>query len=506
MKQENQQLQQNEISTQKDLEQPKKSLFANKWLFYILVTAIIGFSIPVSIFIVDFIFSKLLYNSPTPPPVVQQIIKTGETPQQTQEQNLQNWKTYGNKKYGFKIKYPVDWRKAWEEKEQEEEGGILFGQRGSGPGFSPLKIGMTIQIYKTLSDLPQNKSGIPLDEWVQTQYASLVDQPEETIRKTKIGIGEYTGWRIEVFKELGVTAKTPYVYIEGGDGAIFEFEGFIPSAATALGNFSGNYNYQKVFDQMLTTFLQEKGVFSFRKEGDRLIVENGKIYKINASKANPFDPEQTIYFADNVVSMMIVTEGQTLRFVELQGAPEDVRTYLDELSYFADVNTLVLGGKFGEGLACTFFLSEQYLVVDLRENAQQNQKSFGFSSSATGDAKKDTKGEIQTFESAGDTFMCRKECLDESHSFLFNSKKVFAYFTTCSNDQKETTLAFSSQGKELFKNTYLVKDQYLLRENFFEFPIRKNITMFSELEKLQFTLDGLTYQFDFTANELAPIK
>ena len=256
---------------------------------------------------------------------------------------------------------------------------------------------------------------------------------------------------------------------------------------------------------MLTTFLHERGTFFFRKEGDRLIVENGKTYEITASKTNPFSSEQTIYFAGTRVGIMIVAEGQTLRFLELQGVPNDVRTNLDEMSYFADANTLVLGGKFGEGIGCASVVSEEYLVVDLRENVRQNQEGFRFSSSTNGYLKEDTQGETETFESAGDTYVCRKECVDQARSVSsFKGEKILSYSVICSNTQKEATLTITSGGKEVLKNVYAVEEQYLLREGFFDFPVRKNIQLLSDQNVLQFFLDGTTYQFDYATKALIP--
>ena len=253
-----------------------------------------------------------------------------------------------------------------------------------------------------------------------------------------------------------------------------------------------------------------KDGFSFKKVGNNLIVGNGNTYNIKLARENPFRPNETVYFVDNYIGFVLKTDNATkvVRFIKIQNLPNgaDSVEIFDKMSYFIDANTLALGGLFGEGNGCGSGFYEDYLLVDLQGSTPQ--KKIHLEHSESGFTTENTQGELGNVEDAGDIYKCRKECWDQTNSFSFEGQKIFSYSTTCSDNQKEATLTFSSGEKELLNKTYPIPvgEKLLLSTNFFDFPIHKNIQLFFQNKILQLTLENVQYQFDYASKKLIPVK
>lgn len=253
-----------------------------------------------------------------------------------------------------------------------------------------------------------------------------------------------------------------------------------------------------------------KEIFSFKKVGNSLIVENGKTYKIKVARENPFRPNETVYFVDNYIGFILLTDyaTKTVRLIKIQNLPNDANSSetFDKMSYFLNADTLVLGGIFGEGTDCGSGFYEDYLLVDLQGSTPQ--KKITLDHSESGFTTENTQGELGNVEYAGDIYKCRRECWDQTNSFSYEGEKIFSYSTTCSDNQKEAALTFSSGEKELLNKTYPMPagEKLLLSNKFFDFPIRKNIQLFFQEKTLQLTLENVQYQFDYASKKLIPVK
>jgi len=163
-----------------------------------------------------------------------------------EEIDISDWKIYRNEEYGFELKYPPDWFVEKSATGEEiyfkfgEKRRIIIPEEGE---INVEKIGLTIRIVR-------KESGI-LENLISERFLPL--EEDETIEPITFGVEDYKGILVKKFKTVGVVKLIPRVFIKRND-SLYELEGEIPSLVTSSEFFSTQYNYDKVYNQMLSTF------------------------------------------------------------------------------------------------------------------------------------------------------------------------------------------------------------------------------------------------------------
>lgn len=159
------------------------------------------------------------------------------------------WKTYRNEEHGFEVKHPGDWII---ETYTDE---INFGEKKTveaAGNITLFKVGFTIKYYQDKSKLWDNEEELLfLEDWLSKNFLPL--EEGETKKVITFGIGNYQGILVEEYKSVGVIKIIPRIFTQRGD-AIYEFQGEIPALPTSGEFFPTDYDYDKVFEQMLSTF------------------------------------------------------------------------------------------------------------------------------------------------------------------------------------------------------------------------------------------------------------
>lgn len=183
------------------------------------------------------------------------------TPEDEDTGEQHSWPKYSSSTGRFEIRYPNTWN-VWGG--IDESGGVQFGHEGmlttNGEETTVRAVGMSIRNYEDRDELrilagfarPVQLELEGFDEWIRENIGEL--EGEERVEQIQFGQGNYEGMLVETYKEVGVTELVPRVYVEMEDGRILEFEGFVPSLTTEEAEFKNEYNYRRVFDQMLSTF------------------------------------------------------------------------------------------------------------------------------------------------------------------------------------------------------------------------------------------------------------
>ena len=144
------------------------------------------------------------------------------------------------------MKYPPDWFVEKSATGEEiyfkfgEKRRIIIPEEGE---INVEKIGLTIRIVR-------KESGI-LENLISERFLPL--EEDETIEPITFGVEDYKGILVKKFKTVGVVKLIPRVFIKRND-SLYELEGEIPSLVTSSEFFSTQYNYDKVYNQMLSTF------------------------------------------------------------------------------------------------------------------------------------------------------------------------------------------------------------------------------------------------------------
>ncbi len=207
-------------------------------------------------------FGVLKNNPPVvvqPTPIITSAPELTITPAQLLGSNIDTsrWNDYKNEKYGFEVKHPQDW--IVEEENQRPNNsiaGIQFGEKKEIINTEEQKeevkkIGFSMYVFKSVKDLPQNTENLSLEKWIKKYYEPL--REGENIKSVIFGAENYQGLFVEKFKDVGVVAIIPKVYVQK-DGSIYNIQGEVPTLATSKDFFATDYDYDKVFQQMLFTF------------------------------------------------------------------------------------------------------------------------------------------------------------------------------------------------------------------------------------------------------------
>jgi hypothetical protein len=146
-------------------------------------------------------------------PAVQQKEQQANIQSGRQEDSYAGWKTYANEKYGFEIKYPLDW--VYRE----------YPDTKQGAGFrlksSPDDVGSEV-INISLRSRPVNFQKVPFEDYVKEAAPQEIEgfMGLASIEKVtaKSGLAGYrTTWNVSAHQTAGISG--PITYFDTGDKA-----------------------------------------------------------------------------------------------------------------------------------------------------------------------------------------------------------------------------------------------------------------------------------------------
>ena len=176
-----------------------------------------------------------------------------KAPEKVSQNETANWQTYRNEEYGFEVEYPRDW---FVRKDTSPFGKrIHFGEKGEevtgafGGKSRIEKIGFTVIFYSDTSELQGKENKLSLEDWISKTFLPL--EEGEIKENIAFGVSNYPAILLKKYKGVGVIELITFMFAEK-DGAIYEIVGYVPALPTL--DFPSEYNYDKVFGQMLSTF------------------------------------------------------------------------------------------------------------------------------------------------------------------------------------------------------------------------------------------------------------
>ncbi|MBM3257617.1 MAG: hypothetical protein FJZ05_00065 [Candidatus Nealsonbacteria bacterium] len=179
------------------------------------------------------------------------------------DRGISDWKTYKNEEYGFEVKYPQDWFV------EGYASNVVFGEKKTVeveiiPGEyqnTPLsEIGFSVRIFPNIEAffnyLWVGKKGLTfekitsLNDWALKIDEILDKENGEEIVPFSFGINNYKGFKVTLYKELGVPSLFHQIVVQN-NGFIYNIQDRVRTAQSA--GFT-KYNYDEVFNQILSTF------------------------------------------------------------------------------------------------------------------------------------------------------------------------------------------------------------------------------------------------------------
>ena len=178
-------------------------------------------------------------------------------PEEIVKDETADWNIHRDEEWGFVVKYPNDWIV----KKDKLENKVNFGEEkemkveiseGKYEKMNLFKIGCTVGFYRNISELWKNKEErLSLEDWISKTFLPL--RKGETIDSVTFGVENYEGLLVEKFKEVGIIKIIPRIFIQK-NGTIYEIRGEVPALPTTGEFFPTEHSYDKVFNQMLSTF------------------------------------------------------------------------------------------------------------------------------------------------------------------------------------------------------------------------------------------------------------
>jgi len=162
-------------------------------------------------------------------------------PEKVVKDETLNWKTYRNEEYGFEIKYPTNWSV-----KKEGLGSVVseFVTKQIEP-LAQIKFVSSEDPAKTVSIIISNNSkGYSLEAWIRIYQETSPVGPSFLGQVDEFTIDENKG--IKGWFGCCMTYKQTVFLTKGNK--TYQIEGGIRDLKT------GTYNYEEVFNQMLSTF------------------------------------------------------------------------------------------------------------------------------------------------------------------------------------------------------------------------------------------------------------
>ena len=236
MEQPNQQSIQEESRVNRDFQPPKKSLFANKRLYFIV--ALLAVVLTLGGILLLKTMESSLPPAPSPMPIAQQ------TPPPTPQQEVldtSDWQTYRNEEFGFEVKYPKGWYSVWRNEsilELSNEQRSAVGTGSENVVMLQLIVAREASLIDLFETLKNAKIGVPYEKDLMI-YTKLED----------FQIGEVPAVRYKADRTavpyIGSPIEEEILFRKGTDAFQINFIGFTDSVLN---------QHKELMNQILSTF------------------------------------------------------------------------------------------------------------------------------------------------------------------------------------------------------------------------------------------------------------